>query len=628
MWRPEILRLVNFMSHKESEFKFQNGVATMISGTNYCDKGTISNGSGKSAILEGICVSLINSSLRKNSAKELVRDGEVESTQYISLYNSILKRRLEITRTIFSNTKSGTLQILVNEEEPDIDLTNVDDGNKFILNELGVTREDLLNYFLISKERYESFLSISDTKKKVVISRFSQASLIDPGFEKLDEEIDSLNTDIQSTKHKQEVLKGKIEVYQKEIDNFSIDKFERARDNMITSLEEDKKENVNLIKSEQDCIDLLTPSKKELHLELINLGDVDFTKEIQELIDTNNAINSDIESQQSEYNGLLELESKIKKGLLEAVKCPNCSYEFSISNEKFNVKKARERKELVKEAIADIEKYIVGKNKIKSDNLSKISDFEKRAGEYSKKRKELNARIDALDSTIKSHEITIKSLHDRNKNIDINIVKLKEKIIEDERVRYQKDIDVLNKDIDTLIKKEERKEKIRDGKILLKETFVRFKTYLTNKAIGVIEAHANEYLLKTKTDLSIQLDGYKLTRTGSLKENISATVLRDGLSIGSFTRLSSGEKARIEIALIMALQRLINYNADYGKGLDLTWLDEIIESVDSFGIKGIMDSLNHLKQTIVVITHGTFNQVYPYMSHVIKEKSISTIIND
>ena len=76
----------------------------------------------------------------------------------------------------------------------------------------------------------------------------------------------------------------------------------------------------------------------------------------------------------------------------------------------------------------------------------------------------------------------------------------------------------------------------------------------------------------------------------------------------------------------MALQKLINGSADHGKGMDLTWLDEVIESVDNSGIGGIMKSLNSLDQTIVVITHGTFDEVYPHTVSVIKEDNVSNIV--
>ena len=626
MWYPERLKLVNFMSHIDSEFVFERGVATMVYGVNRSDEGAVSNGSGKSAILEGISVVLINASLRKSSAKDLVTDGETESTQYFSLFNPVLNRRLEITRSIFSNSKSGKLSILIDGEEPSVDLTNVDDGNKFILNEIGIAREDLLNYFLISKEKYEPFLGISDTKKKAIISRFSQATLIDPVFEEIDFEIDGLNDKLEELERHRGILNGKIEVYESEIDSFSMDELEQARANKIESFKNTHKSNEDKIKEEGDCIELLKPSVDELKKSIEDFESIDYVQEIKEIElsikDTQNSINDERE----ELNGLRELEAKVRKGLLDSVKCPSCSHEFSISNENLNIEKARDKHQDIKDAIDEVEGFIEKLNSKKRGFNDKIQEYEVKISESRKNRRDLETRLSSIERTIERHESNIYNLQKDNLNVTKAIQDLRSKQIEDKRIEFKDQIKAIESQISDTVSSAEKIIVDKEKKVLLKETFTKFKTYLANKAIGAIEANANEYLKNTKTNLSIQIDGYKMTRTGKLRENISATILRDGLPSGAYSRMSSGEKARIEISVIMALQKLINGSTDHGKGMDLTWLDEVIESVDSSGISGIMKSLNSLDQTIVVITHGTFDEVYPHTVSVIKKENKSIIV--
>ena len=43
---------------------------------------------------------------------------------------------------------------------------SVDAYNRYILDKLGITRDELLNNFILSKYRYEDFLSSSDKEKK------------------------------------------------------------------------------------------------------------------------------------------------------------------------------------------------------------------------------------------------------------------------------------------------------------------------------------------------------------------------------------------------------------------------------------------------------------------------------
>ncbi len=57
---------------------------------------------------------------------------------------------------------------------------SVDAYNRYILDKLGITREELFNTFILSKHKYQDFLSASDTQKKEIINRFSVRSVLPP----------------------------------------------------------------------------------------------------------------------------------------------------------------------------------------------------------------------------------------------------------------------------------------------------------------------------------------------------------------------------------------------------------------------------------------------------------------
>ncbi len=643
MYHPEKLRLTNFMSHKNSEFTFTKGVATMVYGENISDEETESNGAGKSAILEGISVALMNAALRKASTKDLVMDGEKESIQELVLYNPILDIELVIKRTIFSNTKSGKLEIKVNGEDPNIDITNVDDGNKFILSTIGIGRDDLLNYFLISKEKYQPFLNISDTKKKAIIARFSQATLIDPVFADMDADIDRFSENIERLESEQKDIDSKIQVYQEEITNFSMKSVETARDNKvkqyredILDYEEDILDHKELKKKEEGALDKLNNELATLKVSIGKLEEKNFKEEIDVLEKDILLILEDIEEEKKEYFKIAKIDTKIKKGLLDAVECPSCAHEFSISNDKLNVSVAKKRQKEVIAELKESSEWTKEQELKKAEKRIKVLEYEGILREQKKERVKIQDKIDNVVADISRKETKIGNI-DKDilrvlediKSTKETIKQVKEKAIEDKRLEYKMQIKLLEESIANIVEESQKEISKKEAKSLLKETFVKFKSYLSNKAIGAIEANANEYLEKTKTDLSIQLDGYKVNRTGKIKENISVTMLRDGMPVGGgYGRLSSGEKVKVEISIIMSLQKLINNSTEHGKGLDLVWLDEIIESVDSRGISGIMKSLNATKQTIVAITHGTFNQVYPHTITVVKEDGISRVEED
>jgi exonuclease SbcC len=125
--------------------------------------------------------------------------------------------------------------------------------------------------------------------------------------------------------------------------------------------------------------------------------------------------------------------------------------------------------------------------------------------------------------------------------------------------------------------------------------------------------------------LRVNLSGYTQLKSGGIREKISVSITRDGIDIGSFGKCSAGEAARINLASLLAMQRLVNGNAGFGKGLDLLVLDEILEAVDESGLASIFKALNGLGATALVVSHGLINEGYPHRITILKENGESRI---
>ena len=157
------------------------------------------------------------------------------------------------------------------------------------------------------------------------------------------------------------------------------------------------------------------------------------------------------------------------------------------------------------------------------------------------------------------------------------------------------------------------------------QVFVDFKTELANSKIEALGDITNDFLESIGSDLRIEFSGYSKTKKGIIKEKISVKLLRDGIDAGSFGKFSAGEQARINLATILAMSKLININCDEGKGLDLLVLDEILDSVDENGLANMLATLNYLKVTALVVSHGLIAEGYEHRRVVVKENGYSTI---
>ena len=93
-----------------------------------------------------------------------------------------------------------------------------------------------------------------------------------------------------------------------------------------------------------------------------------------------------------------------------------------------------------------------------------------------------------------------------------------------------------------------------------------------------------------------------LLKSGKVREKISISLLRDGVDCGSFGKFSAGEAARVNLATILAMQKLVNANCDDEKGLDLLVLDEILEAVDYVCWTRRQEHKPHTPSSIIKLT--------------------------
>lgn len=157
------------------------------------------------------------------------------------------------------------------------------------------------------------------------------------------------------------------------------------------------------------------------------------------------------------------------------------------------------------------------------------------------------------------------------------------------------------------------------------QRFNQFKSYLANTKIRALSQITNEFLESIGSDIRIQFSGYTVLKTGKVREKISVSLVRDGVDCGSFGKFSEGEKARVNLSSILAMQKLVNSNCEDGKGLDLLVLDEILAAVDEEGNMKMFQSLNKLGITALVVSHGHVSESYPHTLVIRKEHGESRI---
>ena len=595
MWNPVKIEFCNLFSHKHSQYEFKNGKCVVIFGDNKDDKSLQNNGSGKTTLFEAVCIALTNESLRGLKKESLINREADDCKIIFCLENSAMKMKLRIERQFFRGSKPAKIAIYENGEL-NSQIVSVHEANKRVIELIGISREDLLRYFIISQDNHYTFFTASDSEKKEIMNRITSADMVNPVIEQLDlkfkekdAEYKQINDEISKLSDKRELL----EEQKKEV---------LANDNTVYEIKritESKEMAEEVIRDKKN--DIANHKKRIAELDK-ELSDIVLT-DVTELVKKKKKIQSECYDLESELLNNKKLLKKLKNELGLTITCPHCQKEF-IPESQLSLSP-----EEIREAIGQL-------NKETSDLSSKLEKREKSLEKVKKDILRAEAQKEEMDNLsyeknkqqrrMNNAQETIKEMQDSIDIYDKQIAELK---------RKKKDNKLLNslneriadcgEQIDELVN---RLQPISDEIDMINFWQFNmgkngFSTYLANKSIKIIEGITNSFLRKFGVDISVLINGFKILRSGEVREKIDVFVLNDGITAEQFMSKSGGERGRVTLAGILGIQHLINLSTN-GRGLNILLLDEVFPGIDAMGQEKIIKVLETLGVTIMLITQN------------------------
>lgn len=655
------IKAENFLSWEKIEYEFEDGV-TAVSGNNKTQEDQGSNGSGKSSIQQILYFGITGSSMKNVLDKKLIRDGYESASTEVKINCPIRGEILTICRKLFLK-KSSSLEIFINDEPVQFATTN--DGNKLILDWFQISGEDLKSYFIICKEYYKSFFKSSNTDKMALISRFINFSFIDKTKDIVDDEISEINAEKRDLEKEQYVLQGKLETYEENLIKEEMRDLEKEKEEeiqkvyqRINGLKEDIESLQEQIKADEvrakEGLVQLEKVKKLVEAQKKKIDSLPTTEEKDQLISEIRDILKDLsegqrklldekEKLEGERDGIKREVQKININLSGSIKCPSCGHEFlTLKNTSLEEEKERKKqlaiqddglikklggyeKELVEYGDL-IREAILQKDEVENERetaLTVVQEERVKLNNYLYDLDKLQRSIEGFQSSIASSNSTIKIKLENIKSLQDQIETIQAK--KDERNIQELEQNII--ETSNLIRLKEERVKGKNSEIYEKEQWVnRFKDFKRSLAVEQlknIQAHTNDLLKKQKSDLRLMLEGFKVGSNGKVKEEITPYVLRDEAE--SFWYYSGGERARVELATIIAFQTLINSTNPYG-GLEFLFVDEITEGLSEEGLYNIIESLSFIKYPILIITHVSNQNVKCKALKVEKINNISQLV--
>lgn len=416
------------------------------------------------------------------------------------------------------------------------------------------------------------------------------------------------------------------------------------------------------------------------------LADIEaIKKDIETAKAKNGELVQDIATVRANVDDVEEKIHQLQHQIRGAITCPKCHHEFFVEGDitleeakaqlvsaekelkNYQFEKSKLEKELEKgrseqagfeKELVDADEEIRQRANVLSEIRRKVrncnAEFERVSAQVTEVKRKLNAvdndiylqrakiggliknmideAFDIIDYAYERGKNYIKTQKDKCTSINASIESF-EKAIEEVRNSSQDDfVASLNeskakyeKELAEAINELDKAQKEYDKYVVQENHFADFRSYLANKKVKAISAVTNHFLDLIGSDLRVEMLGYKKLKSGKVRDKITVNLLRNGVDCGSYAKFSGGERARVNLASILGLQKLTNNSAPKGKGLDLLILDEILEASDTTGIESSCKALNKLRATSLLVTQNPISDNDGNAIVVVKENGYSTI---
>lgn len=600
MWYPVKIEFGGLFAFRDrAEVAFKRGECTVIFGDNRTDRGSLNNGSGKSTLFEAISLALTGDLLPRDTP--ITRDKAInrerdEAWVTMSLANDVLHQTMEIQRR-FYRKRSAKATLFENDRE-NTQLTSVAEVDKRVLELLGLSREDLLRYYIISQDRQYNFLTAPDTTKKEILNRITNADMLQPVLDAIKADHKAADERVAEYETKILTLDTRRETLEENLRELKANNTAEANiAGLVGLLEGYINDSLALDKEAKEI-------RKEFEAEKAKRSDFEQRLEAAPNFEEDiTAAEAKITALKTERKKNRRVAADLELALEGVIECPKCGEQF-LPNSELNLTPAQIRRIIDQRERDDI-KFVTDikqAEKALEELEAKQRDYEQLASELTRVKRSMVAIRERAERLKRQMD----EINRRKADLEKRIEDAKRAVDNDASVKAaEAKIKAVKAEIKTA------KAELADFRYLTESMAFwdfhmgknGFTTYLANKAIDALTGSANRFLEIMDMDFRLHITPFQTLKNGDARDKMEVFISSNGISTNGYATYSGGERQRVGIAALLGVQRLLNMSTD-GRGLDMLLLDESLSGVDSLGTMSIVKTMKRLKTTILLITQN------------------------
>jgi DNA repair exonuclease SbcCD ATPase subunit len=566
----EKVRWRNFLStgNTFSEINLQSAKTNLIVGA---------NGAGKSTVLDALTFGLFGKSFRKINKPSLVNSIN-EKDCLVEVEFSIGSKQYLIRRGI----KPNLFEINVDGQLWNQESTVVDQQKNFEQNVLKMNYKSFTQVVILGSSTFVPFMRLPLAQRRDIIEDILDIQIFSVMNDNLRDKVKENNEELKQ-------LESTLSLHTKKIDlqkEYMLDLEKKAKSDI-----EKKESKISSLKLSQSGA---MQQVSELTVEVADLND-----QLKTLSDARKKLKK-MNTFKAKIQQKIDQAKKYSQFFIDNDICPTCTQEITQDLKDKKIKDTDDEWEKLNTGLDDLQKTIDAEEK-REEKFVELSD---QVINVNSSINQINYEINSLGKSIKELQDEIKDLSSGSADNKVEFEKLKQLV--DQKKTFTTEISYLKKDKDVLITATQ----------LLKDSGIKtriIKTYLPtmNKLI-------NQYLQSMDFYVNFTLD-----------ENFEETIKSRHRDIFSYESFSEGEKARIDIALLLTWRSIAKLKNSVDTNLLI--LDEIFDgSLDQSGSSDLGWILRNFDDNtnVFVISHKeSMNDKFDRTLLVEKPKNFS-IINE
>jgi DNA repair exonuclease SbcCD ATPase subunit len=626
----------NFLSFRTLNFTVPDSGLHFIGGEVKGQAMSNSNGAGKSSIPEALCFGLYGKTIR-NAGKDDIINRAVGKDCVVAVMFESDGHEYTVFRFRGDSDNANELRLLKGEQ--DITAGTMNETQDMIDHVLGMNWLVFSNAVIFG-ENARRFTQAKDSEKKQVFDEIMMFHQYVEAQTRAKDEVKALKATLGENESQLKIVLTSIDQYKASVEEEE-ERLAEARRQKQESLKQVSALQaevsailVNIEKSKAELVELerdyssLNEDNDTLYQSMTALAGEksDAVREYRTKEDEHNLNLRQHTKDRSELQNIVNGE-----GVPEGTRCPHCKQPVTAESKK-EMKEhfSAELDKLLKLHEVESEAYL----KAKSERERLEREFDQKIGEVTNLRKEYDTQLLKMVGKIDALKQYILSLEGdkTKKENEIQVVEgYTDKAIEEIEERKKQ----------TLLKMEPLQQKLLDlttsvertkGEIEYYEFWVEgfgntgVKSFLLDEVVPELNRKANYYAsMLMDEDIQIEFKTESMLKSGETRDKFNVSITM-GEETVAYENCSSGEKGRIDVAILLALQNLIFSRS--ANNCNLVVFDEVFEHLDITGVERVVNLLREEAQdkAILVISHQ--NELRDYFDNqilVVKDENGSRV---